>query len=55
MKFKFTSQSLPTGLFIYKDHVMTIIWGERPTAFVIKSKKNYEYYKEFFEDMWKKS
>ena len=54
LKIRFTSQRLPIGTFIFKNHVMTAIWeGEKPTAFVIKSRKNYEYYKEFFEGVWK--
>lgn len=53
MKFKYTSQKLPVGTFIFKNHVMTIIWGDKPSAFIIKSKINYNFYKEFFEDMWK--
>lgn len=52
MKFRYTNQKIPIGIYIFKNNVMTIIWGEKPTAFVIKSKKNYEYYKEFFEDVW---
>ncbi len=55
MKLRFTEQKLPVGLFIFKNHVMTVIWGEKPTAFVIKSKRNYEHYREFFEDMWQLS
>jgi len=55
MKARFTAQKLPIGIFIFKGHVMTVVWEERPTAFVIKSKKNYEYYKEFFEDVWVKA
>jgi len=31
---------------------MTVIWEGKPTAFVIKSRKNYDYYKDFFDDMW---
>lgn len=54
MKIKYTNLKLPTGIFIFKEKVMTIVWKEEPTAFVIKSKNNYERYKEFFEDMWEK-
>ncbi len=53
MKVKFTDQKLPIGTFIFKDHVMTVIWKDKPTVFMIKSKMNYEYYKEFFEGIWK--
>ena len=50
---KYTTLKLPTGIFIFNDHVMTIVWKEKPTAFIIKSKNNYERYKEFFEEVWK--
>jgi len=52
MKIRFTDQKLPVGVFIFRNHVMTVIWEEKPTAFLIKSRKNYEYYREFFEDLW---
>ncbi len=52
MKMRFTKRKLPIGTFIFKNHIMTVVWGEKPTAFVIKSKKNYEHYKEFFEEVW---
>lgn len=53
MKVRFIKQQLPTGVFIYKNNVMTVVWGDKPTAFVIHSKQNYEYYKRFFEEVWK--
>jgi sugar-specific transcriptional regulator TrmB len=53
MNIKFTSQKLPIGTFIFKNHFMTVVYGEKPTAFIIKSKRNYEYYKDFFEYLWK--
>ena len=37
MKIKFTDLKLPTGIFIYKNKVMTVVWGDKPTAFVIQS------------------
>jgi HTH-type transcriptional regulator, sugar sensing transcriptional regulator len=52
IQIKYAKTKLPVGTFIFKDHVMTVIWEDKPTAIVIKSKKNYEHYKEFFEDMW---
>lgn len=55
MTVRYTNQKLPIGTFIFKNHVMTIVWEEKPTAFVIKSRKNYEYYKAFFEDIWMKA
>ncbi|MDO8740899.1 MAG: hypothetical protein Q7J54_04995 [Candidatus Woesearchaeota archaeon] len=53
MRFRFTEQSIPIGIFIFNGNVMTVVWHEKPTAFIIHSKQNYEYYREFFEDMWK--
>jgi len=53
LNIRYTNYKLPTGVFIFKNNVMTVIWGDIPTAFIIYSKKNYEYYKTFFEEMWK--
>jgi len=53
MQIRFTNQTLPIGTFIFKGYHMTVVYGEKPTAFAIKSKKNYEYYKAFFESLWK--
>jgi sugar-specific transcriptional regulator TrmB len=55
MKIRFTRQKLPVGIFIFKNRVMTVLWGEKPTAFVITSKKNYDHYMGFFEGMWSSS
>ena len=53
MEIDYTNQKLPIGALIFKGHVMTIVWEDKPTAFIIKSKKNYEYYKSFFDELWK--
>ncbi len=53
MKVKFSKLKLPTGIFLFDDYVMTVVWLENPTAFVIQSKKNAEKYKQFFLEMWK--
>ncbi|MEA2037202.1 MAG: helix-turn-helix domain-containing protein [Nanoarchaeota archaeon] len=50
--FRFTKNKLPEGVFIYKNHVLTFLWGEKPTAYVIKSSRNYKSYVNFFEQMW---
>jgi len=55
MQFRFATQKIPLGTYIFKNHVMTLLWGDKPTAFIIKSKANYEHYKAFFEDIWKKA
>ena len=50
---KYSNVKLPKGTFIFGDNVMSIIWDDIPTAFVITSKKNAQKYREFFEDIWK--
>jgi len=50
---RYIDRILPVGTFIFKNHVMTVVFEDKPTAFVIKSEKNYNYYKEFFESVWK--
>lgn len=53
MQFRFTAQNTPAGIFIFNDKVMTVVWGEVPTAFVIHSKENTQHYREFFEEVWR--
>jgi len=53
MRILYTNRLFPVGTFIFKDHVMTVVWGEKPAAFIVKSRKNYGYQKEFFESLWK--
>jgi len=55
MKIRYTPQQLPTGVFIFKNHVLNVIWGEKPIAFLIKSKENYLRWQNFFEEQWAKS
>lgn len=52
MRIKYSKQKLPTGIFIYEDCVMTVVWQGEPTAFVIKSKNNAQRYREFFNEIW---
>lgn len=54
MKIRYTNQLLPVGIFIFKNHTMTVIFGENPTAFIIKSSKNYLCYLDFFNYLWEK-
>ncbi|MFA6462316.1 MAG: helix-turn-helix domain-containing protein [Candidatus Woesearchaeota archaeon] len=55
MKVRYSTEELPTGIFIFKDKVMTLVWGEQPTAFVITSQKNAQQYQKFFEERWKEN
>ena len=55
MRTRFTDVELPTGVYVFGDNVMTVIWTEKPTAFVITSRDNAARYKTFFEEVWKKA
>ena len=55
MNLKYVNNKYPVGTYIFKNYVMTVIWGNVPTAFVIKSKQNYEQYKSYFEDTWNRN
>ena len=50
---KYVNIKFPTGVFIFKDHVINIIADDKKiTAFDLRSKINSEKYKEFFNDIW---
>ena len=49
---RFVNLVFPTGIFIFKDHVISIVTDEQVTAFDIKSKQNAERYIKFFEEIW---
>ncbi len=51
-KIKYLDVVFPTGVFIFEDHVITIVSEEKITAFDIKSKQNAERYKQFFYSIW---
>jgi HTH-type transcriptional regulator, sugar sensing transcriptional regulator len=51
-KIKYLDVIYPTGVFIFKDHVITIVADRKPTAFDIKSKQNAERFKDYFYSMW---
>ncbi len=55
IEFRYVKQSIPTGIIISGNNVVTLLWKDVPTAFVIHSKQNAETYKKFFEDIWKKA
>jgi len=50
---RYTSQEFPTGIFIFKDNILNVLWNEKPAAFLIKSKENAERWKLFFDEQWK--
>lgn len=49
---RYTNQNFPTGVFIFKDHILNVIWDEKPVAFLIKSKENYKRWMDFFNEQW---
>lgn len=51
-KVKFVNTIFPTGVFIFKDHVINIIADKEITAFDIKSRQNAERYRIFFNSIW---
>ena len=54
-KVRYTDSKFPTGVFIFKDHILHVIWGDDPVAFLIKSKQNYDRWHMFFEEQWDRS
>ena len=54
-KIKYVDIVFPTGVFIFQEHVITVVADEKVTAFDIKSKQNAEKYKEFFFSIWNKN
>jgi sugar-specific transcriptional regulator TrmB len=50
---RYTDLRLPTGIFIFGDHVLNVVWGKKPTAFLTTSKYNAKEYAAFFEQIWK--
>jgi len=52
VKVRYSEQEFPTGIFIFKDHVLNVLWGEKPIAFLIKSEENSTRWKLFFDAQW---
>lgn len=50
---RYTKFSLPIGINIVKDRVVTLIWEPTPTAFVIESEFVADRYRVFFNNIWK--
>ena len=54
-KYRFTKVNFPTNIAIYGDNVLTLVWGNKPVAFLIKSKQVAKKYKCYFEEVWKQA
>tara|TARA_Y100000034_G_scaffold135827_1_gene209347 strand:- start:1146 stop:1913 length:768 start_codon:yes stop_codon:yes gene_type:complete len=50
---RYVGISFPAGIFIFRNHVITIVSREKVTAFDIKSEQNFSQYKEYFDEIWK--
>ena len=53
MAIRYTKLSLPAGINIVHNKVVTLIWEPIPTAFVIESKFIADRYRKFFKELWK--
>jgi len=53
-KYKFTSVKFPTNIAIYQDNVITLVWAEKPIAFLMRSKQVADKYRKYFNHIWKK-
>jgi|TARA_Y100000310_G_scaffold109178_1_gene107605 sugar-specific transcriptional regulator TrmB len=52
---RYCNTDYPTGVFIFRDHVITFVGGDEITAFDIKSQHNAERYRKFFYSLWEKN
>lgn len=52
-QFRFTDIKFPTNIAVYNDNVVTLVWGENPVAFVIKSRQVTEKYRLYFDELWR--
>lgn len=55
IQIRYTNYKFPLGIFIFKGHILNVIWKEKPIAFLIKSEENYERWQIFFNEQWKES
>ncbi len=49
---RFIDLAFPTGVFIFKGHVMHFTYFPKPTLIVCNSVQHYESYRTFFEELW---
>ena len=52
---RYTTQEFPTGIFIFKDYVLNVTWGEYPVATLIRSGENSRRWQSFFNEQWEKA
>jgi len=52
IQIKYHKDPVPLGVFIFKDHIATFAFQEKPTCFLIKSQQIADSYKEFFKGLW---
>jgi sugar-specific transcriptional regulator TrmB len=49
---KFAKQVIPPNMGIFQDKIFLIVWGEKPSGYLIYSKQLADRYKQFFNTMW---
>ena len=52
LQVRYHKTPVPLGVFIFKDHVATFTFKEKPTAFLIKSQQVSASYRDFFNGLW---
>jgi sugar-specific transcriptional regulator TrmB len=53
LKIRFTTSLWPTVIIMFRDRVVHLTWGERPTAVEVISEQIHKQYREFFLEVWK--
>jgi len=53
MQVRYTKQEFPNGVFIFKDYVLSVVWGDNPVAFLVMSRENTDKWQTFFDEQWK--
>jgi len=50
---RYTKQEFPTGIFIFPDSVLNVVWKKEPIAFLLIAKEHAEKWQTFFNQQWK--
>ncbi len=52
-QYRFSESRFPTNIAVWKDSVLTLVWEDKPVAFIIRSRQVAQKYKDYFEKEWK--
>jgi excisionase family DNA binding protein len=55
IQIKSTDEDIPSGMIVLKDRVISLLWGEVPSAFEIKTPEIINRYQKYFQEVWKRS